>query len=112
MTWSDVYLICFIVGFALSLISFLLGAFHFHLPHVHLHGHLHLHAGHAVGHVGSGHVTTEQISLFNFGSVCAFLAWFGGTGFLLSQYYSLWTWLTLFIATIAGLVGALIVFWF
>src|ERR1700738_2894030 len=32
MTWSDFYLFCFIVGFALSVLSFFAGAVHIHLP--------------------------------------------------------------------------------
>ena len=32
MTWADFYLICFLVGFLLSLLSFLLGHLQLHLP--------------------------------------------------------------------------------
>jgi len=32
ITWADVYLICFAVGFAFSLLSFFLGGIHWHLP--------------------------------------------------------------------------------
>ncbi len=32
MTWSDFYLLCFLVGFLLSVLSFLAGAVHLHLP--------------------------------------------------------------------------------
>jgi len=49
---------------------------------------------------------------FNFGTGSAFLAWFGGAGFLLSRYSSLWVWLGLGIAIVSGLVGAAVVFWF
>ena len=31
MTWADFYLICFAVGFAFSLLSFLGGGLHWHL---------------------------------------------------------------------------------
>jgi len=34
MTWSEIYLFCFIVGFALSLFSFFAGAVHIHLPFI------------------------------------------------------------------------------
>ena len=37
MTWSDFYLICFLVGFGLSVLSLLAGSVHLHLPHLHLH---------------------------------------------------------------------------
>jgi len=32
MTWSDFYLLCFFVGFIFSVLSFLGGATHIHLP--------------------------------------------------------------------------------
>ncbi len=35
MTWSDFYLLCFLVGFSLSVLSFLAGAVHIHLPFRH-----------------------------------------------------------------------------
>ena len=50
MTWAEFYLICFLVGFGLSLLSLLAGSVHLHLPHLHLdHG---VHIGH--GHGGGG----------------------------------------------------------
>jgi membrane protein implicated in regulation of membrane protease activity len=48
----------------------------------------------------------------NFGTVCAFLAWFGGTGYLLTRYSSL---VVAAVATLsfgAGMAGAGVVFWF
>ena len=123
MTWSDFYLICFVVGFALSLVSFLSGAmrWHLHLPHF-----PHMHAGPA--HLPVGHVPAtgadapagpkadmaalHHVSPFNFVSLAAFLAWFGGTGFLLTRYSSVWFALGLVLAILAGLVGAAIVFLF
>src|ERR1700682_4674123 len=52
MTWSDFYLFCFVVGFALSVLSFLARAVHIHLP---FRLHLPVHGGH---HVGSGTATS------------------------------------------------------
>ena len=46
MTWSDFYLFCFIVGFALSVLSFFAGAAHIHLP---FKVHLPVHLGHGHG---------------------------------------------------------------
>ncbi|MBZ5722605.1 MAG: hypothetical protein LAO03_19880 [Acidobacteriia bacterium] len=119
MTWSDFYLICFVVGFALSLMSFLAGAlqWHLHLPHLpHMHaGAPHLPVGHAPA-AGAARVGTPvhpaQVSPFNFVTLTAFLAWFGGTGFLLTRYSSVWFALGLVLAIAAGLVGAAIVFLF
>jgi len=122
MTWADFYLICFAVGFLLSAISFVVGG---------LHGHLHLpHFGDAGGHVDLGHAPAghgagaahsatgghggEQspVSPFNFVTATAFLAWFGGTGFLITRFSSIWFALGLVIALAAGLFGATLVFLF
>ena len=135
MTWSDFYLICFLVGFLLSLVSFLLGSFH--LPAVHIHhgplhiGHVHtLGAGDATGHVGHvGHVdaqsgiseVAEQVTaaargvhfpFLNLGTITAFLAWFGGTGYLLTNYSSFWFGAAIVISTGVGVAGAMVIFWF
>jgi membrane protein implicated in regulation of membrane protease activity len=107
MNWSELYLVCFLVGFGLSLLSLLAGNAHLHLPH------LHLHVQHG-GHIGHGHGGGDGrgASWFNLGTLAAFLAWFGGTGYLLEHYYSVWFLLALGIATLSGLGGASVVFWF
>jgi membrane protein implicated in regulation of membrane protease activity len=94
MNWETFYLVCFLVGFLSTAVSFMAGALH--LPHFHgAHGH----------DSGGG-------NFINFGTVTAFLAWFGGTGFLLERYSAIWVYLALFISVIAGLAGAAVVFWF
>jgi membrane protein implicated in regulation of membrane protease activity len=118
MTWTDFYLICFAVGFAFSILSFLLGGLHWHLPfHFHLHGgspivHTapHTHAGHA-GAQGSG-LRHLGVSPINPVTLAAFLAWFGGAGYLLTRYSGLAFVSALGVSIIAGLVAAGIVFWF
>jgi membrane protein implicated in regulation of membrane protease activity len=134
MTWSDFFLICFLVGLALSAVSLLAGAFHLRLPgklgHFHLPriGHAHVpHIGH-VGHVGHAHVphvphspasanagtgtAGPQISPLNFATLMAFVTWFGGVGYLMTSVYRLWFLAALVVATLAGFVGSSIVFWF
>src|SRR5271157_3029191 len=115
MTWAMFYLVCFLIGVTLSVLSFLGGSFHlphvhFHLPHAHVpmpHGGAHVAGGvHAAGGTGS------QMPFLNFGTITAFLAWFGGTGYLLTRYSSLVVAGVLTLAIVAGLVGAMIVFWF
>ena len=32
MTWTSLYLVCFLLGFSLSAVSWLIGALHLHLP--------------------------------------------------------------------------------
>jgi membrane protein implicated in regulation of membrane protease activity len=123
MTWSDFYLICFVVGFLLSAMAFVAGGmrWNLHLPHL-PHGGGHLAggppaAGHGTGTGGppSGGSPSSHhasVSPFNFVSFTAFLAWFGGTGFLITRFSSLWFALGLIIAVFAGLAGAAIVFFF
>ena len=99
MTWEAVYLVCFSVGFLLSLIAFLGQSVHFG----HFHGH-----GHAHGH-GDVHAP-GVVPKLNSMTLTAFLAWFGGTGYLLEKYTSLWVWVALACAIASGLVGASAVF--
>ncbi|HVH86446.1 MAG TPA: NfeD family protein [Terriglobales bacterium] len=101
MNWELFYLICFILGFVFSTLSFLTGTLHMHLPTK-----WHVHAGKA------GLTTKAGPSFFNTFSLMAFLTWFGGMGYLLTRYSSLWAGLALLLATVAGLTGAAIVFWF
>jgi membrane protein implicated in regulation of membrane protease activity len=109
MTWESFYLVCFLVGFLLSLLSFLAQMGHFSGSHFHLNGHGHL--GHA--HTGScGHGSAGiELSKFNFGTLTAFLTWFGGSGYLFRRYTSWWTLVGLAAAALIGLVGATIVFY-
>src|ERR1700739_2495618 len=116
MTWSDFYLFCFIVGFALSVLSFFAGAVHIHLPFkMHLPFHLGHHggAGGAVcGGFRGGARGGVHVSWFNASTAMAFLAWFGGTGYLLTRHAHLVALASLAIATIAGLIAGGIVLHF
>ncbi len=118
MSWSDVYLFCFLVGASLSLFSFLAGAVHLHLPfrmHLPFHG-----GGHAVGGAhhagglargGASH-SGMHISWLNASTILAFLAWFGGTGYLLTKYSHVVSLLIVLLATFAGLAAGWMVFRF
>jgi membrane protein implicated in regulation of membrane protease activity len=120
MTWTSLYLVCFLLGFSLSAVSWLLGALHLHLPHEfhggpHLHGHGGLaHAGHGgdAGHLAHSAHLASAPTPFNFSTTTAFLAWFGGAGYLLTRYGALWAPVALFAALAVGGVGASLVFWF
>jgi membrane protein implicated in regulation of membrane protease activity len=134
-TWSDFYLICFAVGFCFSFLSFLMGGArtgHSHLPHFHGHvGGPHLPSAHVPAHgpvaAGGAHAATgtqvagaansdagqsADISPFNLITLTAFLAWFGGTGYLLTRYSTLWVGLGLLASIASGLIGGGIVFLF
>lgn len=118
MSWAAFYLACFAIGFLFSVLSFLSSALHFHLPHL---GHDALgHVGHGPlgGHgpvAGNGASATaggQEISPFNLATLAAFLAWFGGSGYLLTRYSSVWFALGLLLASGAGVAGASMVFLF
>ena len=112
MTWADFYLSCFAVGFLLSAISFIVGGLHWHvhLPHFPHGGHLA--AGHAPTTNGPHMGHAAPVSPFNFITLTAFLAWFGGTGFLITRFSSIWFALGLLLSVAAGMVGAAMVFLF
>ena len=102
MTWSDFYLFCFLVGVTLSVLSFLAGAIHLHLP---FKLHLPLQAPHHHGGLkGAAH-----ISWFNASTVLAFLAWFGGVGYLMTRYSNVETIFIVCFATAAGLSAGWVV---
>jgi len=103
IAWSEVFVLCLAVGFALSLVSLLSGAIH--LPHFHFHWHG------GVGHAG-GHGASRGGSAFNLFTFAAFLMWFGGSGYLLERLTALVVIPVLAIATPLGFVGAAMVYWF
>lgn len=100
MSWGFFYLICFVVGFSFTAISFLGGTLHvhFHLPHGTMHG-----GGHGGGRGGLG-------GFINPMSLAVFLAWFGGAGYILVHLHQVWVFAALALSTLVGLVGASIVF--
>jgi membrane protein implicated in regulation of membrane protease activity len=111
MTWSDFYLLCFFVGFIFSVLSFLGGATHIHLParwHLPFHG-----AHHAGGMAGRGSMHARGgLSWFNAMTIMTFLAWFGGIGYLLSTHSRLVAMVALGIAVVSGVMAASMVFKF
>jgi membrane protein implicated in regulation of membrane protease activity len=121
MTWADFYLISFAVGFMFSLLSFLLGGLHWHLPHWGgAHGHVggDFHLGHGHGHAhgaehGAAHgQQSHGVSPLNPITLAAFLAWFGGTGYLLTRFWTVWFVVGFGVAVFSGLFGAAIIYFF
>jgi hypothetical protein len=123
MNWETFFLVCFVVGFSFSVLSFVGGLHRFHL-HLHLPKHLHVggfgHGGvhaagaaHGAGH--AGHARTNSGAHFSFinpMTMAAFLTWFGGTGYLLVHLRHIWIFAGLVLATLAGAIAASIVFAF
>jgi membrane protein implicated in regulation of membrane protease activity len=106
MNWPAIFLACFVVGFVLSALSFALSTLtlhlHVHVPFVH---HLHVPRGHG-SLAGRG-----AVSPINFATMMAFLAWFGGTGYLLTSEFRWLAIPALMMATLAGGSGSAVMFW-
>ncbi len=126
MTWSYFYLLCFLVGFSLSVLSFLAGAVHLHLP---FHVHLPFHGAHHVGGLsGAGHAhgvslkggaiksgpmkSGGHLSWLDASTILAFLAWFGGVGYILTKHSHFVAVVILGFSMLAGLFAGTIVFQF
>jgi membrane protein implicated in regulation of membrane protease activity len=110
---ANFYLAVFIIGFALTVISFVMGV-----------------AGHSFGHLGDpghggdvghgadageargAHGASQGVPLLNFGTVTAFMTWFGGIGFLLTAYSQVVGVATIVLAVVGGLIGGGIIFVF
>ncbi|HXC97471.1 MAG TPA: hypothetical protein VNU92_17355 [Edaphobacter sp.] len=96
------YLICFVVGLVLSILSLVGGFGHLHLGRVHMGhgGHVHYGAHGGVHQHGSG------ISAVNGFTITAFLCWFGGVGYLLHRYSGFVVPVVLLLSAVGGVVGA------
>ena len=119
--WAIAYLVCFLVGVTLSVLAFLGGGWHIphvsvHTPHVPVHTpdvHVPMpHGGHIATPHAAGAAHAAEMPFINFGTIAAFLVWFGGAGYLLTCYSTLVVSLVLLFAVIMGLIGACIIFWF
>ena len=117
MSWQTFYFAAFLLGFALAAISLVAGVFHLpfghgiHLPHAHGGG------GHVPpgihpppGHAGDG--GRGGASPFNFATAMAFIAWFGGVGYLLCAHSTLASVAILGLAILSGIAGGGVVFMF
>lgn len=101
MTWPQIFLGCFVVGFILSAMSFAFGIIDMHV-HFPWESHVHLDVGHGHAHA---------VGPINFATLTAFLAWFGGAGYLLTSEFRWLALPSIGVAAVVGLVGAAAVFW-
>jgi membrane protein implicated in regulation of membrane protease activity len=108
MTWSDFYLFCFAFGFFASIVTVVTGHLHLDFGTADADPGALDFGGDGADAGGSGH----HVSPLNFGTVAAFLAWFGGTGYLVTRFYRFWFLSTLAVALAGGLVGGWIVYLF
>ena len=117
MTRPDELLLCFAVGSLWSVASLTLGGLH--LGHGHSGGG-HAHAQGSPSHASAGHASASHASsshahsghanwlgsLVHPSSLAAFLAWFGGVGYLLTRHTGWRFWADITVALAAGLAGA------
>lgn len=106
---ESIFLTCFLVGFLLSLLSIFLTAVD--IPMADHPGEVPDLSGDATdGSASGGSHSHHSFSAFNFTTVSAFLAWFGGAGYLLQRYATVGMFFAVGLAILSGLIGATIVF--
>jgi hypothetical protein len=101
MNWPLIFLGCFVIGFVLSALSFAFGIVDMHVEfpwETHIH----------VGPAHSSHM--HGFGPINFATITAFVAWFGGAGYLLMMQFRWLTVPALVAAVPVGLTGSAIVF--
>jgi hypothetical protein len=127
MTWETFYLICFLAGLMLSVVTLLGGMGHFgghvHIPHVsHVPSVPHVHVPHAphlphaagVSHPAGGSTQGggANVPWWNGFSIMIFLCWFGAAGYLLTRYGTFVAGVVLALAAVCGVAGGAIIFAF
>ena len=115
MDWlSSLFLGAFLFGLLFCVASVLLGGLgqlghgHFGLP---LHG-SEGSGGESAAHGGNGGHAGPEVSPWNLIGLTAFVAWFGGVGYLALAGWQLAAWTSLLLAAAAGLAGWWLVFLF
>lgn len=110
---TSIFVVCFLFGLTLSVISFLSGfehvnvfdhIFHGHGGPGHTHGHAHAHGGRTLGHAAKG-----KVSPFNLAGLTMFVTWFGGGGAVLERTVAWPRPLIVALAVAIGMAGAWIV---
>jgi hypothetical protein len=80
---TTLFVVCFIAGLGLSVVSFVSGLQHVTVFDNIFHGHRMLHMPRAVRHAGAR--KGKASSMINAAAITAFLTWFGGGGLLLER---------------------------
>jgi len=115
--WEGFYFACFVAGLLLSVVSLIGGMghlnWHVHLPHpphvTHIPQGVAHHPAGGGSSSGSGSATIPWWNAF---SIMIFLCWFGAAGYLLTRYGSFVTGVVFVLATLCGLAGGALIFWF
>jgi hypothetical protein len=118
MNWESFYLICFLIGLGMSVVSLLGGMGHFsghvHVPHVPHAGHglpQGAHLPHAPGGSNAAQ-SNATVPWWNAFSLMIFFCWFGAAGYLLTRYGGFVASVVLVLAVVCGLIGGTLVFLF
>jgi membrane protein implicated in regulation of membrane protease activity len=102
MNWPAIFLACFVVGFVLSALSFAFGIVDMH---VHFPWETHV-------DVGAHGAHAHTLGPINFATLTAFVAWFGGAGYLLTTQFG-WLLMPAVVGSVfIGFAGATVVFLF
>ena len=94
---TTLFVVCFIAGLGLSVVSFVSGLDHVNVFDSVFHGHRVLHLPRVIRHSGA-----RRTSMINAAAITAFLTWFGGGGLILQRLTG-WRALPLYAA--AGAIG-------
>lgn len=100
---TTIFLVCFVAGLGLSVVSFVSGLQHVTLFDNIFHGHRMLHLPNVIRHAGVKHGRAG--SMVNAAAITAFLTWFGGGGLLLERLTPLAHTLVMGGAAVVGLTG-------
>jgi hypothetical protein len=104
---NTLFVVCFVAGLGLSVVSFVSGLQHVTLFDNIFHGHRIVHLPNAIRHAGLKR--SRATSMVNAAAITAFLTWFGGGGLLLDR---LTPWSMPFVeggALAIGLVGGAVI---
>jgi hypothetical protein len=107
---TTIFVVCFVAGLGLSVVSFVSGLQHVTIFDNIFHGMVHsprvLHVPSALKHAGLKH---SKSSMVNAAAITAFLTWFGGGGLLLERLTVLPSWMVTTGAAVIGLSGGALI---
>ena len=107
---TTIFVVCFIAGLGLSVVSFVSGLHSVTVFDNIFHGMVHssraLHLPNAMHHAG---LKRSKSSMINAAAITAFLTWFGGGGLLLERLTPLASWLVTGGAAVIGLSGGALI---
>lgn len=95
-----IFLGCFLFGLILSIVTLFLGVVDLGIGHI----------GHGAGHGGDVGHHGDEVGIFNLPTILAFIAWFGGIGYLARHGLGWFSVLSVIVGIGGGLVGAIMIY--